>query len=211
MLPSRHPRALGPVPPPDPGDDPLPTETVVLFFALLAVAGQLALAAAAVLLVAGPRAGRLASWRDVALAAVRPSALTLAAVVATVATLGSLYLSEVAGFTPCRLCWYQRAAMYPLVPLTLLALGRARLRPLVAGIAALGAAVSAYHIALERVPGLETGACDPDNPCTLVYVERFGYLTIPGMALTAFALIALFALVASTRRAAPTHLVRTTS
>ena len=32
-----------------------------------------------------------------------------------VATLGSLYFSEVRGFEPCTLCWYQRILMYPIV------------------------------------------------------------------------------------------------
>ena len=36
---------------------------------------------------------------------------------AGVATLGSLYFSEVAHFRPCVLCWVQRAFMYPLAPL----------------------------------------------------------------------------------------------
>ena len=49
---------------------------------------------------------------------------------------------------------------------------------------------------LERYPSLETGACDPNNPCTLIWVERFGYLTIPTMALSAFALIITLLLVA---------------
>ena len=33
---------------------------------------------------------------------------------ALIATLGSLYFSEVKGFIPCDLCWYQRIFMYPL-------------------------------------------------------------------------------------------------
>ena len=44
----------------------------------------------------------------------RSTRLYLAWVVALVATLGSLYLSEVLGYRPCKLCWYQRIAMYPL-------------------------------------------------------------------------------------------------
>lgn len=44
----------------------------------------------------------------------RDTRLYLAWLVALVATLGSLYLSEVRGFLPCVLCWYQRIAMYPL-------------------------------------------------------------------------------------------------
>ena len=45
----------------------------------------------------------------------RDNRLYLAWVVALIATLGSLYFSEVRGFVPCVLCWFQRIAMYPLV------------------------------------------------------------------------------------------------
>ena len=41
--------------------------------------------------------------------------LSLAWVVATVATIGSLYFSEIEGYIPCNFCWYQRILMYPLV------------------------------------------------------------------------------------------------
>ncbi|MEX2556105.1 MAG: universal stress protein [Actinomycetota bacterium] len=44
----------------------------------------------------------------------RPAALPLAWAVALVATTGSLYYSEVAGYVPCTICWYQRVAMYPM-------------------------------------------------------------------------------------------------
>jgi disulfide bond formation protein DsbB len=62
-------------------------------------------------------------------------------------------------------------------------------RPYAATLAALGAVVSAYHVLLERAPSLESGACDVANPCTIIWVRRFGYLTIPTMAMSAFALI----------------------
>ena len=47
-----------------------------------------------------------------------------------------------------------------------------------------------FRALLERFPSLETDTCDPANPCSLIWTERFGYLTIPTMALSAFALIA---------------------
>jgi len=50
---------------------------------------------------------------------------------------------------------------------------------------------------IERFPSLEGGtSCDPANPCAFIWVERFGYLTIPTMALSAFALIAALLLLA---------------
>ena len=49
------------------------------------------------------------------------AALWLAFIVAAVATAGSLYFSEVANYVPCRLCWFQRIAMYPLAVILLIA------------------------------------------------------------------------------------------
>lgn len=40
--------------------------------------------------------------------------LFIAWAVSVIATLGSLYLSEIKGFLPCDLCWFQRIFMYPL-------------------------------------------------------------------------------------------------
>lgn len=167
------------------------TDTATLFFALLAVVAQAAVVTAVVLAVGRRLAPSLARAASRARAEVGPQALGLAAMVALVCTAGSLYLSEVAHFTPCRLCWYQRAAMYPLVPLLALAaaLGQRWLRRLAGGLAVVGAGVSVFHLLVERYPTLETRSCDPANPCSIIWVERFGYLTIPAMALSGFALI----------------------
>jgi disulfide bond formation protein DsbB len=62
-------------------------------------------------------------------------------------------------------------------------------RPYAAALAAIGACISTYHVALERHPEWESSVCDPKNPCTLIWVKRLGYLTIPTMALSGFALI----------------------
>ena len=70
------------------------------------------------------------------------SALPAAFVVAALATLGSLWFSEVAHFEPCRLCWYQRIAMYPLVLILGIAAwrGDSRVRRYAVPLAAVGAA-----------------------------------------------------------------------
>jgi disulfide bond formation protein DsbB len=137
--------------------------------------------------------------------------VALAAVVALVATLGSLYLSEVADLPPCRLCWFQRIAMYPLV--IVLGLGAvrrdagARLTGLV--LAGLGLAVNLWHVAVEIRPALEGSGCDPANPCSIRWVEVWGTWTIPRMATVAFALVlVLLALDRPARAAAPADLSR---
>ncbi len=45
----------------------------------------------------------------------RENRLYLAWIVALLATLGSLWFSEVKHYIPCVLCWFQRICMYPLV------------------------------------------------------------------------------------------------
>lgn len=113
-------------------------------------------------------------------------ALPLAAAIATVTTLGSLYYSEIAGYPPCTLCWYQRIAIYPQVVLLGVAAWRRDVTVWLPSsiLAGIGIVVSIWHVVIERNPSL-AGPCDPANPCTLKWVEEFGFLTIPSMALVA--------------------------
>jgi hypothetical protein len=127
----------------------------------------------------------------------RDLALPTATGIATVATGGSLLLSEVAGYIPCTLCWYQRIAMYPLV----IVLGVASWRRdrqvwrMAVPIAAIGLVIAIWHVAIERRPALG-GVCDPMAPCSLRWVEEFGLLTLPMMAGTGFIAIILLTLAA---------------
>ena len=171
------------------------TDQVSLFLALLALLAETAtvvLVAALVVRAARPATG----WAAGLLGAVRPVALGVAAVVAIVSMLGSLYYSEVANFPPCRLCWFQRIGMYPLAVILPLAAWRRdwAVRWYALPLAVGGGLVSVYHVLIERYPSLESGSCDPTNPCSIIWVERFGYLTIPTMALSGFALIAVLLL-----------------
>jgi len=167
------------------------TDSVSLFLALLALVAQLATLAALGLGIGARFSPGLANLRDQAVAAVAPSALTLAFLVAAVCMGGSLYFSEVADFPPCKLCWYQRYAMYPLVPILGVAAWKhfTRIRPFAMVLAAVGPLISTYHILVERGIVKESASCDPENPCSLIWVEQFGYLTIPTMALSGFLLI----------------------
>jgi disulfide bond formation protein DsbB len=164
-------------------------DTVTLFFAILALA-----ALAFAVLVAAAWASRRRSpglWAEL-VATVGPMGMAVAAVIAIVATAGSLYLSEVAHFTPCRLCWYQRIGMYPLGVICLVAALRRDARawpyPLTLALATLP--ISIYHVLLERYPSLETGVCEVANPCTIVWAKHFGVVTIPFMAACGFLAIA---------------------
>lgn len=111
--------------------------------------------------------------------------------VAWVAMLGSLYFSEVRGFVPCELCWYQRILMYPLALILLVGVLRqdASLPLYVLPFSVLGMGVSTYHYLIQLGVFGQANACTVGAPCNLRYVEYGGFVTIPFMALTAFVLI----------------------
>jgi disulfide bond formation protein DsbB len=125
--------------------------------------------------------------------------------VALVSMLGSLYFSQVANFIPCELCWFQRIAMYPLVVILLVAALRGDVRvgvqyafvlPLV------GILVAAYHIYIEINPSAEISACKVGGTsCATEWIKKFGYVTIPVLAITAFVAILTLLAIAWSRRA----------
>jgi disulfide bond formation protein DsbB len=162
------------------------------FFALLAfLAGGLAIALVlARLLHVG---GHLVDM-------VRPARLWLAWLIAAVAMAGSLYFSESANFPPCKLCWFQRIAMYPLAVILLIAAVRRdnRIRIYAVPLAAIGGLISAYHYLIEWHPSLSSGSCDITAPCTVPWFRQFGFMSLSIMALCGFAaIIALLTLGAS--------------
>jgi disulfide bond formation protein DsbB len=132
--------------------------------------------------------------------ALTPLALPLAWLVAALATLGSLYLSEIAGLIPCQLCWFQRIAMYPLILLLGIAAIRGDLyiaKRYFVWLPIVGAGISIYHYQLERFPSQPTLSCGLGEPsCAQAVLNDFGFVSIPFMALAAFLLIATLLLVA---------------
>ena len=123
--------------------------------------------------------------------------LWLAWAVAAVATVGSLIYSEVIGFNPCRLCWFQRIAMYPMSVILLVGALRKEVaaRFYALPLAVIGLGISIWHYLVQVYPGLEGGSCDPIAPCSSRYVEVFGFISIPFMAGAGFTLIAVLLLV----------------
>lgn len=114
--------------------------------------------------------------------------------IALVAFLGSLYFSEVMHFEPCKLCWYQRILMYPLV----LMLGIAAVRKdhkqylYVLPMSVIGLGFSTYHYLMQKTNWFAShaNACGL-IPCDTDYIDWLGFITIPLLAGIAFALITL--------------------
>jgi disulfide bond formation protein DsbB len=179
-------------------------EVANTFFTLLTLLANVAVAAALVLALAALVSPAARRFGGSVVDAVGPSARLLAWVVATVATLGSLYYSEIANFVPCRLCWYQRILMYPLAVILLVGLlvrdHRARLYA--APFVVVGAPLSLYHWLVERGVFSESTSCSVTAPCSVPWFEELGYVTLAFMAMSGFLLIGTLLLVdwASERR-----------
>ena len=112
---------------------------------------------------------------------------------ALAAIIGSLYYSEIAGFIPCTLCWYQRILMYPLNVIILVGLlSEDRYLPrYVLPLSLTGILVSSYHYLLQIGVVGSTAVCRAGVPCNVRYINYAGFITIPFLALTAFVLISL--------------------
>jgi disulfide bond formation protein DsbB len=161
---------------------------VVIALSVLTVAGQLlSVALIALLLLRRPHSP-IGEW-------VSSHGLLLMFVVALTATVGSLFFSDIAGWTPCKLCWFQRIFMYPQVFLLGLAIwmkdrGIARYIIL---LSVIGLLIATFHYGEQVIAALNPVTIDPNVPCDTSGTScrstpffNFGYITIPMMALTAF-------------------------
>ena len=131
------------------------------------------------------------SWIDDLIDWLGATSRHIALLAAWIATCGSLFFSEVLRWQPCILCWYQRILMYPLA--ILLAIGIVRrdrgLHVYVLPFSIAGIGVSLYHYLLIKTDWLPPPACTVGVPCTVDYLNWFGFINIPFLALTAFLII----------------------
>ena len=116
----------------------------------------------------------------------------LAWLIASVSTLGALFLSQVMDIVPCVLCWYQRIFMFPLV--LILAAGLfpfdTRLLRYALPLTVVGWMIALFHVLV--VAGIvpeNIRPCAQGIPCKDQQIEWFGFLTIPLLSLIAFSLI----------------------
>ena len=118
--------------------------------------------------------------------------------IASVATLGSLFFSEVMEFVPCSMCWYQRIFMYPLVLIFLINLlyPDEKVFKYSLPLVLTGLLFAIYHNLLmwEIIPESAV-PCKQGVPCSTEYFEYFGFINIPFLSLFAYALILVLLLV----------------
>lgn len=127
--------------------------------------------------------------------------------IAIIATLGSLFFSEVMDLVPCVLCWYQRIFMFPLAVILLIGLHPVDVRVVryALPIAVIGLLFTVYHCFLfyGLIPE-NLRPCGQGVSCSDATMELFGFLPIPLLSLAAYLTIVILLLkVRSLTRSAP--------
>ncbi|MFO0705036.1 MAG: disulfide oxidoreductase [Candidatus Andersenbacteria bacterium] len=124
----------------------------------------------------------------------RTAVLYFAWAVSLAGLLGSLYYSEIRHLVPCVLCWYQRICLYPLA--VIFAVGLLKkdkyLPYYVLPLSLIGGGIALFHYLLQLgiIPD-SLAPCTQGISCASVYVEYFGFITIPFMSLVAFTIISI--------------------
>ena len=122
--------------------------------------------------------------------------------IAFISSVGSLFFSEIMEYPPCVLCWYQRIAMYPLVIIFLIGRNKASEEVVAYSIpfVLIGWVIALYHNLLhyEIIPE-NASPCVEGASCSTVYVELFGFLTIPMMSLIAFSMLIILLIILKKR------------
>ncbi len=136
---------------------------------------------------------------DVQAAFVGTWGLLIAFVASSVGAVMTLVYSDILGFEPCPLCWWQRIFLYPQVIAFGMALWKKEYRPAARDfsivLSVIGAGIAAYHHMLQMYPGAGL-PCPATGPsCAQILFLEFGYITYPIMAFSLFAFLTLVGLI----------------
>lgn len=121
--------------------------------------------------------------------------------IASIATLGSLFFSEIMHFVPCSMCWYQRIFMYPLVYIFLINLlyPDDKLFKYAFGLVLIGLSLSIYHnLLMFGIIPESLVPCVSGVPCSTKYINWFGFINIPLLSLLSY--LILFILLMSLKK-----------
>lgn len=119
--------------------------------------------------------------------------------VSLIATLGSLFFSEVLLYPPCLLCWYQRICMYPLPILfavSFMCEDNAVFK-YTSPLAIIGLVIAVYHNLLYyHILPESIAPCTQGISCTTVQINWLGFITIPLLSLVGFMILTTLSILA---------------
>ncbi|PUE66535.1 disulfide oxidoreductase [Arcobacter caeni] len=118
--------------------------------------------------------------------------------VSLIATFGSLFFSEIMNFIPCSLCWYQRIFIYPLVFIFLINLlfPDDKMFKYAFPLVIIGWSISVYHnLLMFKIIPEELSPCVQGVPCSVDYLNWFGFITIPLLSFLAYTIILILLII----------------
>ena len=122
--------------------------------------------------------------------------------VASIATIGSLFFSEIMHFVPCSMCWYQRIFMYPLVLIFLVNLlyPDDKVFKYAITLVITGLFFSIYHnlLMFDIIPE-SIVPCVSGVPCSTEYINWFGFITIPLLSFVAYFMLFILLILGNKR------------
>lgn len=143
------------------------------------------------------------AWRARLVPGMRAYARTGIFLLALAALAGTLLMEFAGALPPCMLCWWQRVFMYPIVLISLIAVIKdtdvSDIADYILALSVCGAAVALYQHLLQMLPTGSLIPCDAAGECSIRSVFEFGFVTIPWMALSVFALFIFVSLVVRKR------------
>ena len=122
----------------------------------------------------------------------------LAFLTSLIATLGSLFFSEIMNFIPCSLCWYQRIFMYPLVFLFVINLlfPDDKIFKYAFPLVLVGWVISIYHnLLMFKIIPEKLSPCVQGVPCSVDYINWLGFITIPLLSFFAYTIILILLII----------------
>ncbi|MCI0382003.1 MAG: disulfide bond formation protein B [Chlamydiae bacterium] len=119
---------------------------------------------------------------------IKKNGLLLSWLIACIASLGSILLSEGRDMEPCLLCWYQRIAIFPLVIILAIAFWKKVIAiiPYILPLTLIGLIFSLLQLLIQEIPHLETLICK-NTVC--IQKPLLGQLTFPLLSLATFILL----------------------
>jgi disulfide bond formation protein DsbB len=161
------------------------------FFALMTLAALAGTLGIAVLSFGGRFSPSLARWNSQLKDVFGDWTYWIVFLIALVSMVGSLYYSEIVGYAPCSLCWYQRIVMYPLVVIMGIAAFKRdeKIRIYVLPLMVIGAILALYQYIIGYIPDAEVLGCSLDVSCTERYIWEFGFVDFPFMSFVGFSLM----------------------
>jgi disulfide bond formation protein DsbB len=140
------------------------------------------------------------AWRTKLFALIRSNARLIFFLLSAASVAGTLFFEFAAGLAPCTFCWWQRIGMYPILFISAIAFLKntdvSEIADYILALSIFGGAFALYQHLLQVLPTGTIIPCDASGDCAVRSIFEFGFVTIPWMALSVFAVFIFVALIA---------------